>query len=90
MLEACTPKVYQGARRAVLATLEELATAVRDGRLKLTGHELRWLHRLQQQAAELPEQEDRLVQEVMARSDGPAFQPAEYGYKPGPTRLYED
>lgn len=66
-------------RRAVLATLEEIASAHRRGELALSARELNWLENLRRQADALPESEETLLQAMMATNDPPRFLPAQYG-----------
>ena len=60
---------YRRVRRAALATLESLRRARADGGLTLSGAEARWLDRLSAAADELPEDEDRFLQQTLAGID---------------------
>lgn len=65
MLEEATP--YRRVRRAALATLETLRAAAAS--LELARAERAWLDRLSAAAEQLPEEEDTLIEQVLARVD---------------------
>jgi methanol--5-hydroxybenzimidazolylcobamide Co-methyltransferase len=78
IMEEDTP--YLRTRRAVQATLEELREAHRSGRLMLEEREIPWLDRMAQQVEELPDQESRFVDQMLAAADPATFRAAEYGW----------
>jgi methanol--5-hydroxybenzimidazolylcobamide Co-methyltransferase len=63
------PTPYLRTRRAALATLEVLQTAVAEGTVQSTKLELRWLDKLSRAADSLPEDEDELVARIAPTLD---------------------
>lgn len=77
ILDGQTP--YDRTRRAVLAALEEMAAAQRQGALTLSEREAGWLDKLRRQAEALPETEESALAAMLANNSPPQFLPAEYG-----------
>jgi methanol--5-hydroxybenzimidazolylcobamide Co-methyltransferase len=73
---------FRRTRRAVVAAVDEIATAHRQGALHLCAREAVWLEKLQRQAEALPESEEALLQAMLAANDPPKFLPAQYGLAP--------
>ncbi|MCL5096528.1 MAG: methanol--corrinoid methyltransferase, partial [Candidatus Omnitrophica bacterium] len=80
ILEESTP--YRRTRRAVIAAIDELKQAYGSGQLHLPARELRWLNLFQDQAEELPENEETLIEEMCKGPEASKFLPAEYGLEP--------
>ena len=76
---------YRRTRRAIVATLEELARACAKGRVKLAAREVHWLDLLRKQAEALPEEEEELVDEMLKSPVAETFLPAEYELPAQPT-----
>ncbi len=78
IMEEDTP--YLRTRKAVLVTLAELREAHRAGRLILEERELPWLDKMARQIEELPDDEDRFVDQMLGQADPAIFRAAEYGW----------
>jgi methanol--5-hydroxybenzimidazolylcobamide Co-methyltransferase len=74
------PTPYRRTRRAVLAGIAELKQAQQTGALRIVARELRWLDRLQTEAEALPEREEDLIAEFLAKPGEHRFLPEEYGF----------
>lgn len=70
---------YLRTRRAVQATLAELRRAHESDGLRIAPRELRWLARLEAEAASLPEREEDLLEEMLQTPLAGKFLPEEYG-----------
>ncbi|MFB3787063.1 MAG: methyltransferase MtaB domain-containing protein [bacterium] len=73
------PAPYLRTRRAVQATLAELRRAHEADGLRIAPRELRWLARLEAEAASLPEREEDLLEEMLQTPLADKFLPDEYG-----------
>jgi hypothetical protein len=70
---------YRRTVRAVIATLEEIKHAFQDGALMLPNREARWLGKLEEQVASLPDNEGQAMEEAMKGPKADKFLPEEYG-----------
>ncbi len=61
------PTAYLRTRRAALKTLQQIRHARNNGEIFLSKLELRWLDKLQKQAEELPEEEDKFIASIRSR-----------------------
>lgn len=77
IVQETTP--YLRARRAVLAAVEEIRRAHREGRLRIPANEIRWMDRLAREADSLPESEERFCAERMEALRDAPYLPEEYG-----------
>jgi methanol--5-hydroxybenzimidazolylcobamide Co-methyltransferase len=73
------PTAYRRTRRAAQAVLAKLGAAAAAGEFPLSRLENRWLGRLTQQAAELPENEDEFISEMVGKVDRSKVRLEEYG-----------
>ena len=72
------PTPYRRARRAAIAALGALRSAVADDEISLGRGELRWLDRLSEAADALPEDEEAFLAEVLPRVDRAKVRIEEY------------
>lgn len=70
---------YLQTRVAAHAAAEEIADAVKNGKLTLSNRETRWLDKLRKEIDELPDNEGVLLEEVQASPVAERFLPEEYG-----------
>jgi methanol--5-hydroxybenzimidazolylcobamide Co-methyltransferase len=70
---------YRRTRRAVFAALDEIRQAHQAGTMRLGDRETKWLGKLQDDAEALPEDEDKLLQEVLGTPLEAKFAPQAYG-----------
>ncbi|MFO1496867.1 MAG: methyltransferase MtaB domain-containing protein [Verrucomicrobiota bacterium] len=77
IMEEHTP--YLRTRRAVIAALEELARAQKQGEVRIASRELRWLDAWRSQADSLPADEAALIKEAGAGTEEASFRLTEYG-----------
>ncbi|MBU6401892.1 MAG: methanol--corrinoid methyltransferase [Verrucomicrobia bacterium] len=70
---------YRQTRCAMIAAVDELERAQREGELELPPREGRWLHALKQQADALPETEQGLIDQMLPAIDPAKVLLAEYG-----------
>jgi methanol--5-hydroxybenzimidazolylcobamide Co-methyltransferase len=77
IMEESTP--YLRTRRAATAALVEIRRAHAEGVLRLAPREVRWLEKLEQQAASLPESDAEAVELLLAGPARQRFLPEEYG-----------
>ena len=77
IIEQSTP--YQQTRAAALWAAEEIAEAVQSGRLAVSKREERWLSKLRAEIDELPDDENELIEEMLATPVAAKFIPTEYG-----------
>lgn len=77
IVQETTP--YLRTRRAVLAAIEEIRRAHREGALHIPANENRWLDRLAHQADLLPESEEAFCIEMREVLKEAPYLPAEYG-----------
>ena len=70
---------YKQTRAASYWVLEELRGAVTSGGLKLSGREQKWLEKLRAEVDQLPEDEEVLIEEMLASPVASKFAPEEYG-----------
>ena len=73
------PSPYLQTRAAVAAAVNELKEAHKGGVLHIPANELSWLARLENEAAELPENEGALIEEMAKTPVAEKFLMAEYG-----------
>jgi methanol--5-hydroxybenzimidazolylcobamide Co-methyltransferase len=76
---AAEPTPYLRTRRAVAATLQELAEAAEKGEVKVPANETRWLDRFRRVADALPSDEEEFVADMRARLADAPYLPQEYG-----------
>jgi methanol--5-hydroxybenzimidazolylcobamide Co-methyltransferase len=76
------PTPYLRARRAALSALAVLRQGEADGAFHLRKPESNWLDRLSRQADQLPEDEGRLTEEMVARADPGKVRFDQYGIEP--------
>lgn len=69
---------YLRTRRAVLATLEELKRAHQEGEVRIPNREIHWLDVLREQADRLPDNEERLIHEMLPSLESTQFLAEEY------------
>ncbi len=77
IVEESTP--YLRTRRAVQAALRELKRAHNAGEVRIAPREVRWLEKLEREAAELPDNEEEFIQEMMNTPLTEKFLPDQYG-----------
>ncbi len=77
IVEENTP--YLRTRRAVQATVRELKRAHDAAELRIAQREVRWLEKLEREAASLPESEQEFVKEMMGTPLTEKFRPDQYG-----------
>jgi len=77
IIEESTP--YLRTRRAVQATVRELKRAHEAGELRVAPREVRWLEKLEREAASLPENEEDFVQEMLGTPLTEKFLADQYG-----------
>jgi methanol--5-hydroxybenzimidazolylcobamide Co-methyltransferase len=70
---------YRRTRRAVFAVLDEIRQAHQARTMRLGDRETKWLGKLQDEAEALPEDEDKLLQEILATPLEAKFAPQAYG-----------
>jgi methanol--5-hydroxybenzimidazolylcobamide Co-methyltransferase len=75
------PSPYLQTRCAVISAIQEISTALAEGRVRIPRSEARWLRRLEEQARTLPEDETALVVEMLDKPGHPAFLAEEYGFE---------
>jgi methanol--5-hydroxybenzimidazolylcobamide Co-methyltransferase len=63
------PTAYKRTRRAAQATLETLRKAYANKEFSLQGREASWLNSLSAQADDLPEEEERLIEQMLPQID---------------------
>jgi methanol--5-hydroxybenzimidazolylcobamide Co-methyltransferase len=80
------PTAYLRTRRAIRATLDELARATAAGELRIPGKEVRWLDVLRTHADALPQDEEQLGAEVAVGLPEGLYAPEEYGLAAGAVR----
>lgn len=73
------PTPYLRTRRAVQASLAEIRRARESDGLRIAPRELRWLDRLENEAAALPDREEDLLEEMLKTPLADKFLPEEYG-----------
>lgn len=73
------PTPYLQTRTAAYCAASELAEAQRSGQLKLTAREARWLDKLKGEIDELPDNENDLIDEMLASPIAEKFIAEEYG-----------
>jgi methanol--5-hydroxybenzimidazolylcobamide Co-methyltransferase len=73
------PTPYLMTRRAVIATLDELARARGAGEVRVAANEARWMDRFRRTADALPESEDEFVADMCSRLADAPYLPEEYG-----------
>jgi len=71
---------YRRTVRAVAATLEEIRHAYQEGMLILPNREVRWLGKLEEQVASLPDNEDQAMEGALKSPKADKFLPEEYGF----------
>jgi methanol--5-hydroxybenzimidazolylcobamide Co-methyltransferase len=76
---------YRRVRRVTLATLQLLRETRSSGSLAFSRPESRWLDRLSREADALPEDEERLVGEMLPTLDTTRLRPEEYGLISAPS-----
>ncbi|MBM3493839.1 MAG: methanol--corrinoid methyltransferase [Armatimonadetes bacterium] len=81
-LIAAQPTPYLRTRCAVLATMEELATASANGTVSIPANEVRWLDRFRKVGDSLPEDEQEFAAHMRARLADAPYLPEEYGLEP--------
>lgn len=72
------PTPYRQTKAAVLAALAELATAHDDGRLRLDSREVPWIEMLRDQAEQLPDDPQQLIEACLPAIQPGQFLPEEY------------
>jgi methanol--5-hydroxybenzimidazolylcobamide Co-methyltransferase len=73
------PTAYLRTRRAALATLESLRRAQAEGEFALSKAEANWLSRLSAQADDLPADEGRFIEQMVAGTDRQKVRLDQYG-----------
>jgi methanol--5-hydroxybenzimidazolylcobamide Co-methyltransferase len=73
------PTAYLRTRRAALATLAALRQGQAEGAFSLSKPESNWLNRLSKQAEQLPEDEGRFIEEMVAGVDRQKVRLDQYG-----------
>ena len=73
------PTAYLRTRRAALATLEALRQGHAQKEFSLSKPEAHWLGRLSAQAEDLPEDEGRFIEEMVAGADRDKVRFDQYG-----------
>ena len=77
IIEQSTP--YLQTRAAALWAAEEIAEAVQSGQLAVSKREERWLSKMRAEIDELPDDENELIEEMLATPVAAKFIPTEYG-----------
>jgi methanol--5-hydroxybenzimidazolylcobamide Co-methyltransferase len=73
------PNYYAAGRAAALTAVDLIKTAAEDGALKLSEMERPWLDSIRQAVEELPENQQKFIEQMMSTVDTSRFVPAEYG-----------
>lgn len=73
------PTPYRQTKAAVLAAMEEIETAHGEGRVHLEDREIPWIGLLKDQAEQLPDDEQPLIEQLMPMIPEGKFLPEEYG-----------
>jgi methanol--5-hydroxybenzimidazolylcobamide Co-methyltransferase len=73
------PTPYLRTRRAVAAALDELKQAHAAGEVCIPEREQRWIGVFESQIDSLPDSEEALTEEMLARPEASKFLPEEYG-----------
>ncbi|NLH99329.1 MAG: methanol--corrinoid methyltransferase [Chthonomonadales bacterium] len=76
---AAEPTPYLRTRRAVQATLQDIADAAAKNEVKIPANETRWIDRFRKVAEALPEDEDEFITEMRSRLADAPYLPQEYG-----------
>lgn len=69
---------YRQTRAAVLAAVDEIETAHDEGRVHLDAREVPWIQMLRDQAEQLPETEEQLIEKCLPMIEPGKFLPEEY------------
>ena len=73
------PTPYLQTRAAAFWAAEEIADAIQRGRLTVSKREDRWLSKMRSEIDELPDDENKLIEEMLATPIAAKFIPGEYG-----------
>ncbi len=76
---AAEPTPYLRTRKAVQATLQELADAAAKHEVRIADNEVRWMDRFRRVADGLPENEEEFVANMRTRLTDAPYLPQEYG-----------
>ena len=76
---ATEPTPYLQTRVAARCAIEEIASAHREGRLRVSPQEIRWIAKIEKEVDQLPGQESEFIDEMLATPVAEKFLPGEYG-----------